>query len=514
MALSDRLILGRRAAYLCCACDYAAVWQRSLIEGNRDCAKEYRRKALAHLWAYTVVRDYPISTETGACCSDCEDDDFVLAVINKMDPGCVNCGCGTRPLTCDITPDYSVSSLQDAAFQPNAVAGVSYLIGTNVSGWTGTWGDHVNSIVTDTTFTPVPVGKIIYDASNEIGLYWVQTQNGVGLLFPRLNGTLVGTTLTVASLYPDVHTLLNRTIVVEVSEDGVTWTAIYVGAESQFANPTPFDVTGTPAHIRTTYTYGEIEQCSQTATGAIPPPPPVPKLSFQIQNDEINGSTGTLHPAQIPVNGVTDVYQEAEWTLAFFAKGSTQGVSAFATLFSFYRASNLIELTITPGTMSLTNYGAMNKVCVGTFFDDTWRHYAIVKSGANGLDYGTGTIKIYINGVEQSLILDTNDDPIDFNNLGQVFSVMGQSFPGGAGPFTGYVRMCEVFMSNQAVSQSDIQNILMTGTVNQVGYPRTMYAQPTAADTLLPGGVNIQNPNGNTYSMIYGLTLAADNPLP
>lgn len=67
------------------------------------------------------------------------------------------------------------------------------------------------------------------------------------------------------------------------------------------------------------------------------------------------------------------------------------------------------------------------------------------------------------------------------------------------------MRLAEIYSCNTALSQSDIQNILMTGTVdgNDATWGRTTYLKPIDSDAVGPDQVSAQNANPLTLQSDY-----------
>lgn len=287
MALDDRLIQGRRVAYLCCAADFDAKWTEALIYGDQECAKKNKRLALAYLWAYDVMSRYPLSTEDG-CCGDCKcvTDDFALAVIEKMDPGCVHCGCGCSkyPLTCEIEFDYMVGASVDASYQPAAQPDTPYLIVSDLNSWGGTWAQHLNEIVNNDAFTVIPVGKVIKALLNP-DEYWIQTPSGVGQLFPYVGADRNGFDVTFTSRYPAVNSYLNRNVIIFLSEDADTWVPVYAGTEGALATPLTITTNSDQwLYVKATYYYNDYDFYNRTVPGYVESGTP-PQQTYSIKLD-------------------------------------------------------------------------------------------------------------------------------------------------------------------------------------------------------------------------------------
>lgn len=269
----NRIVEGRRTAYASCAARYSAAATQDSIYGD-DCSCQNNARATAYWWAQDVMARYPINGEDCGC--QCVTEEFACEVIKMMDPSCVECACGDRPATCDIPRNYTVYQIADAAQQtvlPNVVNRTT-LIGSNVTAISNDWSNHLGDIAIDNgagvfTYTSPAAGNIVYAGANSS--YYIVYANGAGPIYPIINGSLSGSSLILFSEYPQVNQVAGRQIVVEYSEDGVTWTGAYVGPESVFATSYTVTVSGTPAFVRSRYIYGELDCESPVIQGAVPP---------------------------------------------------------------------------------------------------------------------------------------------------------------------------------------------------------------------------------------------------
>lgn len=522
MPLNSDLITSRRSAYLCCAAEAGVAAVRASIVGDAKCYDNYMRMAAWYTWGASVMARYHIESDGEPCCQDkpqCVTEEFALQTIAKIDAldGCIRCGCDgpdDRPIDCSITPDYTVLSVVDAGFQPSALAGMPYLIVGNLNGWAGTWASHLSDIVTDTTFITPQVGEITLDMSNSLGSYWVMTSIGQGQFFPRFDGTLNGTQLTLLSLYQNVNDLLQRDVLVEVSTDATNWTPIYVGNEADaqgiYDNIDPLTL-----YTRVTYLYGEEDYCqSEALIGHIPPQSPE-RLSVQIGYDGAVGQQGQLTTGSALPTNITDLWAVPKFTLAFYTRITAGAGFPF---FAYVRnPSNANVMDIYSDGTSLTLSGPGVTVAGAmSLLDDTWHHVAIVRDVdiADVRDWSTG-VTMYLDGVP--VIMGTQTGTFVGSMAAQHFINFGT--PGAASPLSGYIRMCEIYLCNTARSQADIQNFLMTGTAfgNDALWDRTLYIVPVPSDT----DTNYAT-NGGQYivsglPVFYGGTppvqLFADNPL-
>ena len=281
MVISDRIIIGRRTAYACCAAQFDADATEARLYPNPHCKCDWKKKqnlAYAYAWAARIMRETPLSTETD-CVGKCVSHEFACKVIQKFDPKCVKCGCGDSPTTCDITPDVTVYQAADADQQtviPN-VAGQQTLIISNANGVSNGWSSHVGQIATNDgsgafTYTTPVSGTVVYAALTNN--YFVAYTGGAGPYFPIVDGSLTGFTLTLLSRNPAIALLYSREVLVETSPDNITWTARYSGPESVLAYGyvVPGNVTDSPLYARVTYFYGSELDCQAGPfTGTIPP---------------------------------------------------------------------------------------------------------------------------------------------------------------------------------------------------------------------------------------------------
>lgn len=511
--ISDRLLIARRTAFACCAAQFDAEYTQELIFGDKACAARKKRLSLAYWWAADVMNHTALSTEDENC--QCVTHLFACQVIRKMDPGCVVCGCGNKPIQCTIEPDYTVYQAVDAGFQSGADPALAYLIVSDLNGWGGTWAQHVGEVVQGTTFTLPIVGSIILDAVQAPFAYntalWVRTSSGVGLLFPRFDASLNGTTLSVLSRYPPANALLQRDILIEVSTDATIWIGAYVGNE---AGPIP-TLTVDPAtiYIRTTYFYEAENQCqTEPLMGEIPPPVEL-RLSINFSNDDA-GQAGLL-VSQTTSNTITDIYTQTQWTLASYLKASS--AQSFFQLFQFLTTGiqNVTEVYLNGGSFQWLMPGGGTISAPFNFFDNTWHHLAITKNSSSVSNYTNGTVKIYVDGLPKVVTGGANLSI----QAGQTLMRVGSPVF-GTPPFAGYVHMCEIYACNTERSQSDIQNILMTGTAqaNDATWGRTLYIPPLNSDTptlfATNGAYTIATPPLPLSYIGAGVTLIQDNPLP
>lgn len=281
-----------------CATESTDLAIDSEIHGQPECACEHDCRATWYWWGVDLLSRTP--TDDCDCDNKCVDPNLACEVIQLAAPGCVTCGCGSPddvPVSCDIVQDRTVYQALDADQQtvvPN-VAGRTTLIISDLTDAGNEWADNVGNIATDDgagTFTYYipPDATVVLSSANST--YYVTYPGGAGPLYPPIDGTQNFTTLILVSRFPAITLMYARTVVVEISEDGVTWTPIYSGPET----PLAYGVTLTlvdgymPVQSRTTYYYGEEDVCSyQYALGTIPPfvPPPCGVLVYTITPNSI-----------------------------------------------------------------------------------------------------------------------------------------------------------------------------------------------------------------------------------
>lgn len=420
MALDDRLIQGRRVAYLCCAAEFDAKWTEALIHGDKECAKKNRRLALAYLWAYLVMMRYPLSTET--CCGGCKcvTDEFALAVIEKMDPGCVKCGCGCSkyPLTCDIDYDYAVAASVDASYQPYAAPNTPYLIVSDLNGWGGTWAQHINQIVTNDTFTVLQPGKIVKGLQN-VDEYWIESLSGVGYLFPYVDADRNGMDVTFTSRSPGVNAYLTRNVIIELSEDATNWVPIYGGIESALATPLTITTNSNQwLYVRTTYYYNDYDFCHRTVPGflsASADPQPTYSIKFNATVNYAAASplpTGTMQfqPFKNPAftlsfnMSVQDIQFPDQFSVPWSYVGTNTSLDAgggFSFLVTLY--NSVLEYGVQIGvTEGLNTYGR-TFVFPGVYAivsDGNFHNITLVRNDAQaGVWEGDDKLIMYLDGV-------------------------------------------------------------------------------------------------------------------
>lgn len=480
--LDELLITGRRTAYMSCAAVADARGTQDRIHGDLKCAKQNERRAIAYWWAADVMNRTQVGDED--CCDQCVTDAFALAVIAKYDPTCVVCCCGDVPITCDIDATYTVYWAVDASYQSLADASLYYLIATNLNSLATSWGTNTGSIVQGTTFLVPNPGEIIYSAQDEE--YYVRNDQGdTTPLFPRLDASITGTTLTVTSPYPDTSAYLGRNIVIEISSDATAWTAAYSGTEAVLATPMDLTAPADTLYIRTTY-YGPIgsdPQCDYGPfMGLVTPDsaPPQPVRSFQFDP----GATIA------PVGSQTldfNFAAEPTWTLAFWLKSdlatsnflnspfNALGVTSTMSLGSPTIPSDEFTIAWNDGNGGIGNY---SNLTINTVLSDgNWHHVAFVRSTGDNAIAPT----MYVDGVIVPLIVNQSD-PISIGNTEPMGIYLGDISTFNPASFhLGQLYACTQPLVQPQIISTIIPN-LMAG--NDSGFGRLFWYQPTLTDNL------------------------------
>lgn len=477
--LSERLVIGRSSAYGCCSEYYEALATEEAIHGDPKEAECLQRKALLFAWGSDLMQRTPFEGhEDRGCVTDA----FALKQINKLDKDrCVTCKCGDRPITCVIDQEFTVLRAADASYEPLAVAGQYYLIISNLNSLSGGWGDHVGEIVINTTYTTPDPGDIIYDAT--LDDYYVRNDQGETTeLFPRLDASLVGTTLTVTSPAPDTSVYMARSCVVEVSSDATTWTAVYSGPENVFDPDEDFTVADTTIYIRTTYythdfecTYGPFMGLVTTDSS-----PPQPVRSFQFDPGAVLAPVGsqTLN---------FNFAAEPTWTLAFWLKSDLATSNFLNSPFNALGVTSSMGMgspTIPSDEFSITwndgngGIGQYSNLTINTVLSDgNWHHVAFVRSTGDNAIAPT----MYVDGVIVPLTVNLSS-PISIGStepmglyLGDVSTFNPDSF------HLGQLYACTQPLVQPQILSTIIPN-LMAG--NDGSFGRLFWYQPTLTDNL------------------------------
>jgi hypothetical protein len=250
------------------------------IFGEKDCYCENQSRAMFYWWSVDVLARTPAEGDDDNCCAKCVTDEFACDTIRTMSPGCITCGCGNPddvPESCDITQDITVYQTADASEQtvlPN-VAGRTTLIVSDTTGAGNGWASHAGEVATDDgagnfTYSIPAAGSIVLSSIDQV--LWVAFAGGAGWYYPSIQGSVVSGNLTLISAAPQVTLLYARTIVVELTTDGTTWTPFYSGPETVMASGYTAAFSPDPIQARTTYFFGEDLQCSSDPVlGSIPP---------------------------------------------------------------------------------------------------------------------------------------------------------------------------------------------------------------------------------------------------
>ena len=149
---------------------------------------------------------------------------------------------------CIIPTFMVVSGAVDSAYEASADPLSTYLIVTNLLSGIGGWNDHVATVAAPGNFiTPPDPSNIAIQGSDQI---WVVSGGSAQALFPIINGTVIGQSLTL-SITPVVSA--GMTLLLEVS-DGTTFETVYNGDPSALA--TNYDLVMSGAIlVRARYTY-------------------------------------------------------------------------------------------------------------------------------------------------------------------------------------------------------------------------------------------------------------------
>lgn len=409
--LDSQVVTAHLAAFGCCAGEAGAQAITERNFGNTEEAECLEAKAAYWMWAASVMERTPTADDDGCCKRKCITDEFALKVIQKASPGCVECGCGNFPPTCDITQDYTVYAAVDAGYQPQAIAGQPYLIVSDLNSWGGTWGTHVGDIVVNTTFTTPAIGKITLDAfANRL---WVQTSAGQGWYYPMLSGSLSGSTLTVTSAYPAVDTLLGRDIMVQTSTDAFTddITTIYLGNENAVEDD--YTVDPETLYMRTYFLVEDCQYGPFLSQVSIDANPPLSGRSYRLPvtgDIEYFSDTFTTNPFYEPS------FRAACW----FKFNQIPGDSDEAVPFGIFQngATYYYQFSISPAPNEVGRFQfgyqsqdllSSQPLYQNTFITDAipgydmsqWHHLCVVKNSTGAAETnGPADFKFFVDGVE------------------------------------------------------------------------------------------------------------------
>lgn len=477
--LTERLVLSRSSAYGCCSEYYEALATTEAIYGNTEEAECLQRKALLFMWGSDVMQRTPFEGHEDRGCIT---DEFALQTINMLDADrCVTCKCGDRPITCVISQDFTVLRAADASYEDQALPNQYYLIITNLNNLSGGWADHVGEIARNTTYTVPDPGDIIYDAT--LDDYYVRNDQGETTeLFPRLDASLIGTTLTVTSPAPNTSAYMDRDCVVEVSPDATTWTAVYSGAESVFDPDEDFTVASDSLYIRTTY-YTEDFDCTYGPfMGLLTPDtaPPQAQASFAINNG--NSYAGPVSPQALSFNFVG----EPTWTIAYWFRSDTPGGTPYGG--PLYAVSVLADWDLafgasTPNNIVVQYFGPgvaanyENATANDIISDGAWHHVCVVRTA---LDMDTAPL-LYVDGIFMPLTLVSGGGAGVLDS-----SPVGIYLGDFAGANTSAIHMGEVYACSTARTQSDVQNIIIPNLMNSNdgGWGRLFWYHPSLTDNI------------------------------
>lgn len=511
--IPDNAILSRRINYHCCVADKLNSFLNDKKWGERACHEDaiYLMKWMQ--WAASIMDRSPISTETG-----CVDPVITCKVMQWADAICSKCAC-CPPFyeqdPCVLTPFMQVMSAEDAnqqdALLPNM--GKQYLIVSNVDPVSNDWSTRIGDVATTNGSTwqyiTPPSGALVGTISS--ANLWITYPGGVGPQYPDIDGEIGGSTITLTSSSPGVSAVGGRSVVVQVSIDGSSWDTVYVGSETALINPVVVPLaTVNPTLIRSFYynnqcSYGPFPGTINTAEGR----------SFEFLTDDFGGQEGALGPGVISVtpNSVPDLYQIPEWTIAAYVK-CTNPLGFYYFLYaittSIQNRTN-VYLTSAPNSVIFECPSGNMLTWNVDVTDGNWHHIAFVKTGAVNQLGGTN-MSLYVDGVfvdQAYLVPSAGGNDLPFNKLYIYYGILSAGIP----PYSGAMRMAEIYMCASARSQADIQNFLVTGAVdgNDGSWNRSMYIKPSPSDVAGINTVQLNNPTNDTYS--YNGLFAADGPL-
>lgn len=512
-SIEEQVLEAQGFGYAVCAVQSNALAIDDSLYG--ECGCEHDCRAMFYQWGVEIMN----TTKAEDCdCNDkCVDADFACRVIKLLNPGCIECGCGSAddvPIDCTVTQDITVYRGADAGLETILLPaiGVYFLITTNLNGVVGGWADHLGEIAVSDgatwTYTVPAPGTLIYDAFFQV--YYIAYAGGVGEQYPIIQGTQVLQVVTLASNSPLVNAAAGRDILVQGSVDGgTTWTVgLYVGPESALGSTVDVTIVGTINATRTYYYTNDYFCQYGPFIGAVPPVSS--QRCFSLGNDSVTGKEAGIVSFD-PANGVTDIFTQDKFTLATWVK--FVGPNPFAFIFQSTTSSfqNQAYLYHVPGSMVFSGTGAPMIVAGIDLFDSQWHHVAVVRDGVDPLVWTAGTMTLYIDGVAFAM----PDGGVSVLQPGKNFLWAGYSEPAPA-TFDSELRMAEVYFCNTARSQSDIQNFMMTGLIegNDATWVRTLYMQPRITDVVGGAGVDTQNGTGSNYTMQPGVTFVNDSPLP
>lgn len=464
VSIEEQVLEAQAFGYAVCSVQSNALAIDDSLYG--ECGCEHDCRAMFYQWGVEIMN----TTKAVDCdCNDkCVTAEFACEVMRLINPGCIVCGCGNPddvPFDCSITQDITVYQALDADQEtviPN-VAGRITLIISNTTPVTNSWSAHLGDTATDDgtgVFTyATPQANTVIFASSE-NAYYVAYPGGAGPYFPSIDGNQVGTTLTLVSRTPYVTLLYGRDVVVEISDDGITWLPVYSGPEAPLAYGVPVTLAGgfSPDRSRTTYYYGEENECQRgTFPGTIPPyvPPPCGILGYSVTPNsvcatdnwniavnftQIDGwGLGTITPT---VNGVA---------------GTPVGITLGTTTFGPYIMGDLVTFTI------VNNLNGACDITTPTYFDPrfTAQQNFTVAMAVDANQFSA------LSGNGNNYYIVSNVDSLASNwglHVGEIWN-------GGSSTYTNPANLNIIYASNPGGAQGFWQD--------DGGTPRRIFPQPT-----------------------------------
>ncbi|HMZ48729.1 MAG TPA: hypothetical protein PLP28_07115, partial [Flavobacteriales bacterium] len=107
MAISRNIQEAQAFGYSRCAVASTMCAVEAEIYGDKECGHDCR--AMFYWWGVDVLSR--TLTEDCDCDDKCVTEAFACTVIRLLNPGCIECGCGSPdeiPTSCDIVADRSV----------------------------------------------------------------------------------------------------------------------------------------------------------------------------------------------------------------------------------------------------------------------------------------------------------------------------------------------------------------------------------------------------------------------
>lgn len=480
--LPERAISDRRKAYAICMANYA--FRARAFESRGDCrrAEDMRDKQYTLWFALDVLRAYELTSDT--CGSYwCATEADVLCAMRAADCLCIKCGCAQRD-PCEIRPHYLAHRAVDAAFMTEAEPGQTYYVISNIGDFDTLWGNNVGSLFTDGVQVDPNPGSIIF--AYIPGEFYYATTGGPGDYFPSLTATVEdGTSLQVVSISPNTHAERAARIIIDANtsaDDDSLWYNVYDGSEDVLDPNEIFTLSGAqvdPVRLRWSYvingcTYGPYSDDIEVS------PPAAPASFAIIQGGSITNAPGDT----IPFN----FSGEAEWSLFFWLRSDIADQvlnNAPLVLYSDEVDQSALAMGSANGSDYLIalgqsggNSASYESATAGTTIaDGAWHNIAFVRSS---LDINTAPL-MYVDGGLVPLSVASAvgaffADPRPNN----IFIGDGSGFlPVG-------FHIAEVCAYSTARSQSDIQNIIMTNTMdgNDGSWGRLFRYRPGMTESL------------------------------